>query len=105
MSNFSGIRKLFNSVSVLPILATEEQEILSDDEEYAQRQCIRCVTVALKRYFEAHLAIKADQLQRCQDEFQGNPGLSHYKAMRSSAMQVANNIGKNYELKYFRAVF
>ena len=99
MSNFSGIRKLFNSVSVLPILATEEQEILSDDEEYAQRQCIRCVTVALKRYFEAHLAIKADQLQRCQDEFQGNPGLSHYKAMRSSAMQVANNIGNVHILK------
>ena len=98
-----GIRKLFNSVSVLPILATEEQEILSDDEEYAQRQCIRCVTVALKRYFEAHLAIKADQLQRCQDEFQGNPGLSHYKAMRSSAMQVANNIETVFNLMPFKS--
>ena len=42
----------------------DEEVILTDDQEYTQRQCLRCIMVALKRYFETHLALKADQLRR-----------------------------------------
>ena len=45
-------------------MSNDETLILSDDEEYAQRQCLRCVMVALKRYIETHLALKVDQLRR-----------------------------------------
>ena len=51
-------------ISTLPIMSNDETLILSDDEEYAQRQCLRCVMVALKRYIETHLALKVDQLRR-----------------------------------------
>ena len=86
IDEFDGIRVLYNlvciflcaikfkikillyfdviQISTLPIMSNDETLILSDDEEYAQRQCLRCVMVALKRYIETHLALKVDQLRR-----------------------------------------
>lgn len=45
----------------------EEEPALNDDEECASRQIVRHVAVALKRYMEAHLHLKAEQLQRVEN--------------------------------------
>ncbi|QQP39956.1 Uncharacterized protein FKW44_013838 [Caligus rogercresseyi] len=51
---------IYNTVNTLPILNYEDNLILlSDDEEYLQRQSIRQVMVAYKKYTEAQLALKA----------------------------------------------
>ena len=95
-------------ISTLPIMAHQD-EIISDDEEYAQRQCLRCVMVALKKYFETHLAIKADQFRRDYGSLLPNtstvPQLSHshHKPIRFSAMQVQENIDTMFELLPFKA--
>ncbi|XP_050427113.1 protein mahjong isoform X2 [Adelges cooleyi] len=64
--NQDGLRKLINVVSMLPILSTDEPAFssLTEDAECSARQIIRHVCVALKRYFEAHLHIKAQQIRR-----------------------------------------
>jgi hypothetical protein len=53
-------------ISTLPILSVEDEATLNDDEECAARQIVRHVCVALKRYLEAHLCIKAENLRRTQ---------------------------------------
>lgn len=45
-------------------MSTEEEAALNEDEECSARQIVRHVCVALKRYFEAHLYIRAEQLRR-----------------------------------------
>ena len=53
-------------ISTLPILSVEDEATLNDDEECAARQIVRHVCVALKRYLEAHLCIKIENLRRTQ---------------------------------------
>lgn len=54
-----GLRQLYNVISVLPILSQSNDELnLSADEENAERQVIRHVCVAIKKYFESHLFYK-----------------------------------------------
>lgn len=53
-------------ISTLPILSVEDEATLNDDEECSARQIVRHVCVALKRYLEAHLCIKAENLRRTQ---------------------------------------
>ena len=61
-------RKLFNTISTLKVLIGDEDddeiEFLSDDEEYTQKLKLRQAMVSLKKYFEAHLAIKVEQIKR-----------------------------------------
>ena len=54
-------------ISTLPLLNIEEEATLNDDEECASRQIVRHVAVALKKYMEAHLYWKAEQLQRAEN--------------------------------------
>ena len=63
---------------------------------------------ALKRYFETHLAIKADQMRRAQEisvssHFQQFPSISQNKPIRLSAMQVAENIDTMFEYMPFKS--
>ena len=46
------------------ILQPTEDLISDDDEEYSQRQSLRYAMVSLKKYFEAHLAIRCEQFKR-----------------------------------------
>lgn len=60
-----GLRQLYNVISVLPILShPAEDHDYSADEETAQRQVVRHVCVALKKYFESHLFYKYTQVTR-----------------------------------------
>lgn len=60
-----GLRQLYNVISVLQILShPNDDDDLSQDEETAQRQVVRHVCVALKKYFESHLFYKYTQATR-----------------------------------------
>jgi HIV-1 Vpr-binding protein len=63
-----GLRKLYNTISPLAILSDkdEERNALNDDEEFMQRQNVRYTAQTLKRYLEAHLAIRAEE-ELCRD--------------------------------------
>ncbi|KAK0076783.1 hypothetical protein PV325_004862 [Microctonus aethiopoides] len=104
-----GLRKLFNVISTLPILNIEEEPTLNDDEECASRQIVRHVAVALKRYMEAHLYWKAEQLQRMEnarterDTWQ--PSLPPYKACKLSSEEVQAKVEILQELMSVRAAW
>jgi len=52
-------------LSTLPIMnADANQADMSEDQVYTSRQSARHVCVAFRRYFEAHLAIRSDQIRR-----------------------------------------
>ncbi|XP_054925272.1 DDB1- and CUL4-associated factor 1 isoform X1 [Dermacentor andersoni] len=62
-----GLRKLLNVMSTLDVFvrgSSNDSASPSDDQVFASRQTARHVCAALKRYFEAHLAHKADHLRR-----------------------------------------
>ncbi|XP_054716425.1 LOW QUALITY PROTEIN: DDB1- and CUL4-associated factor 1-like [Uloborus diversus] len=66
-----GLRKLFNVVSTLDVFvhAASGQNLprpLSDDQIWADRQTTRHVCATLKRYFEAHLIEKVEQIRLLQ---------------------------------------
>lgn len=104
-----GLRKLYNVMSTLPILAVEEDTTLNEDEECSARQIVRHVCVALKRYLEAHLYIKAEQLRRAHirensvETQKLQVTLPKYKACKSSPEEVQEQICTLLELMSFRA--
>ncbi|XP_053986195.1 protein mahjong [Hylaeus anthracinus] len=104
-----GLRKLFNVISTLPILNIEEEPALNDDEECASRQIVRHVAVALKRYMEAHLHLKAEQLQRAEnvraERDTVQPSLPPYKACKLSSEEVQAKVEILQELMSVRAVW
>ncbi|XP_012267581.2 DDB1- and CUL4-associated factor 1 [Athalia rosae] len=104
-----GLRKLYNVISTLPILSIDEDPALNDDEECASRQIVRHVAVALKRYMEVHLYLKAEQLQRAEnarterDTWQ--PSLPPYKACKLSSEEVQTKVEALQELMSVRALW
>ena len=46
------------------LAADENEEQLTEDEIFTSRQAARHVTVALKKYFETHLALKAAEIRQ-----------------------------------------
>ena len=59
--NCDGLRKLYNTISTLSIISDKDEDRdMSDDEEFMQRQSVRYTTQALKKYVEAHLAIRLE---------------------------------------------
>lgn len=61
-----GLRQLYNVISVLRILSnqSDDDSYLTQDEENAERQVVRHVCVAMKKYFESHLFYKYSQMTR-----------------------------------------
>uniref|UniRef100_A0A8C6X2X7 DDB1- and CUL4-associated factor 1 n=1 Tax=Naja naja TaxID=35670 RepID=A0A8C6X2X7_NAJNA len=59
-----GLRRLVNLISTLDILNLQTQGLLSDDEIFASRQTGKHTCMAMRRYFEAHLAIKVEQVKQ-----------------------------------------
>ena len=51
-------------LSTLSILRVEEAALLSDDEVFGSRQTAKHTCLALRRYFDAHLNIRADAWRR-----------------------------------------
>lgn len=58
---------IFLQISTLPNLSSEDSPpIMNEDAECAARQIVRHVCVAYKRYLEAHLYAKVEQIRRSQ---------------------------------------
>ena len=51
-------------LSALSILRPDEAGLLNDDEVFGSRQTVKHTCMALRRYFDAHLHIRADALRR-----------------------------------------
>ncbi|XP_041804490.1 DDB1- and CUL4-associated factor 1-like isoform X2 [Chelmon rostratus] len=87
-----GLRRLVNLISTLEILNTEnEVSIMSDDQVFSSRQTAKHTCMALRRYFEAHLAIKAEQVKQSLHSSDGGvvvPQQPFYKAYRYTREQV-----------------
>ncbi|KAK4878446.1 hypothetical protein RN001_010952 [Aquatica leii] len=103
-----GLRKLHNVISTLPILSNEENtSSLNEDAECAARQIVRHVCVAYKRYLEAHLFIKVEQLRRSQirpnERCAVIPAQPSYKACKSSPEEVQQQIETLLQLMPFRS--
>ncbi|XP_063371283.1 protein mahjong [Cydia amplana] len=89
--NQDGLRKLYNVISTLPILGSDEEESrVSEDETCAARQIVRHVCVALRRYLEAHLRLRAAQVARAQGDTVPEP--PPYKASKSSPEEIQEQI-------------
>lgn len=105
-----GLRKLHNVISTLPILSSEDNiPPINEDAECAARQIVRHVCVAYKRYLEAHLHIKVEQLRRSQlrpnERTFGPviPSQPSYKACKSSPEEVQQQLETLLQLMPFRA--
>uniref|UniRef100_A0A672HPT2 DDB1- and CUL4-associated factor 1 n=1 Tax=Salarias fasciatus TaxID=181472 RepID=A0A672HPT2_SALFA len=87
-----GLRRLVNLVSTLEILNPEDQgALLSDDEIFSSRQTAKHTCMALRRYFEAHLAIKVEQVKQSLQRTEGGAPIHsqpYYKAVSYSREQV-----------------
>lgn len=69
---FFPVPNLFLKISTLEILNLEDQgALLSDDEIFASRQTGKHTCMALRRYFEAHLAIKLEQVKQSLQRTEG----------------------------------
>ncbi|KAF4109544.1 hypothetical protein G5714_008796 [Onychostoma macrolepis] len=91
-----GLRRLVNLISTLEILNPEDQgALLSDDEIFSSRQTAKHTCMALRRYFEAHLAIKVEQVKQSLQRTEGG-ALVHpqpyYKACSYTHEQVVEMV-------------
>lgn len=102
-----GLRRFYNMISTMSTFLMDDQNILLDDEEtQAQRQTVRHVCAALKRYFESHLAWKVESLQRIHVREMGGspqPSAPPYKAVKLTSEQVFELITTAQELMPSRA--
>lgn len=87
-----GLRRLVNLISTLEILNHEDQgALLSDDQIFSSRQTAKHTCMALRRYFEAHLAIKVEQVKQSLQRTEGGAPIHsapYYKAVSYSRDQV-----------------
>ncbi|XP_061554433.1 DDB1- and CUL4-associated factor 1-like isoform X1 [Phycodurus eques] len=87
-----GLRRLVNLISTLEILNPDDQgALLSDDEIFSSRQTAKHTCMALRRYFEAHLAIKVEQVKQSLQRTEGGAPIHsqpYYKAVSYSREQV-----------------
>uniref|UniRef100_UPI0037E818D7 DDB1- and CUL4-associated factor 1-like n=1 Tax=Semicossyphus pulcher TaxID=241346 RepID=UPI0037E818D7 len=87
-----GLRRLVNLMSTLEILDIEHRtSILGDDFTFSSRQTAKHTCMALRRYFEAHLAVKAEQVKQSLHTSDGGtivPQQPFYKAYTYTREQV-----------------
>ncbi len=61
-----------HQITTLSVLNIETQgDTLNEDDLFSARQTVKHTCVALKRYFEMHLAIKVDSIKRSYSRDQG----------------------------------
>lgn len=78
-------------ISTLEILNPEDQgALLSDDEIFSSRQTAKHTCMALRRYFEAHLAIKVEQVKQSLQRTEGGAPIHpqpYYKVQTTVTIQ------------------
>ncbi|KAL8603740.1 hypothetical protein ACOMHN_024356 [Nucella lapillus] len=91
-----GLRRLFNMISTLEILDRDSNSANhSEDQIFSMRQSARHVCGSLKKYFEAHLIIKAEEVRRSHIRSEGVSPVQEtpaYKPMKLSSQVVSDSI-------------
>ncbi|ROI74347.1 DDB1- and CUL4-associated factor 1 [Anabarilius grahami] len=91
-----GLRRLVNLISTLEILNPEDQgALLSDDEIFSSRQTAKHTCMALRRYFEAHLSSKVEQVKQSLQRTEGGALIHpqpYYKACSYTHEQVVEMV-------------
>ncbi|XP_066939041.1 DDB1- and CUL4-associated factor 1 isoform X1 [Macrobrachium rosenbergii] len=90
-----GLRKVLNMLSTLSLFQDVwEQDILDEPNEAMMWQTVKQVCLSLKHYFEAHLALKVQSLQRLCKELGAvqQPSMPSYKAVNVAPEVVEENI-------------
>ncbi|KAL5291108.1 VPRBP family protein [Megaselia abdita] len=94
--NQDGLRKLYNVISILPILNPDNDDVpldrFTEDMECSARQLVRHVCVALKRYMESHLYFKYHTFMR--NQLMGSPDspIGVVKAVKPNLDQVSEQV-------------
>ncbi|XP_035893894.1 protein mahjong [Anopheles stephensi] len=102
--NQDGIRQLYNVIAVLPVLVVSDDYQMNEDEEASERQVIRHVCVALKKYFENHLYYKYIQVTRQQEpQSAGTLTQPVFKAVKNSPEVISQQITTLQELLPMKA--
>uniref|UniRef100_A0A182M2H1 DDB1- and CUL4-associated factor 1 n=1 Tax=Anopheles culicifacies TaxID=139723 RepID=A0A182M2H1_9DIPT len=97
-----GIRQLYNVIAVLPVLLVSDDYQMNEDEEASERQVIRHVCIALKKYFENHLYYKYIQVTR-QQEPSGTLTQPVFKAVKNTPEVISQQITALQELLPMKA--
>ncbi|XP_053657788.1 protein mahjong [Anopheles marshallii] len=97
-----GIRQLYNVIAVLPVLVVSDDYQMNEDEEASERQVIRHVCIAMKKYFENHLYYKYIQVTR-QQEPSGTLTQPVFKAVKNSPEVISQQITALQELLPMKA--
>lgn len=100
-----GFRKLYNVISILPMLSSTDDLSMNDDEECAARQLVRHVVITMRKYLEAHLYYKyselnANQLGLLAHNHMGNSSI--IRAPKCSLEMVSDMVGALQDLLPFR---
>ncbi|XP_050080001.1 protein mahjong [Anopheles maculipalpis] len=99
-----GIRQLYNVIAVLPVLVVSDDYQMNEDEEASERQVIRHVCIALKKYFENHLYYKYIQVTRQQEpQTAGTLTQPVFKAVKNSPEVISQQITTLQELLPMKA--
>ncbi|GAB0088705.1 Protein mahjong [Sergentomyia squamirostris] len=101
--NQDGLRKLYNVISVLPILSSTDEITLNDDEECAARQLVRHVCVSLKKYMESHLYFKYAQVTRQQSPSNTYGMQPQFRASRCNPEVISDQVRMLQEMLPVRA--
>ncbi|CAN9512112.1 unnamed protein product [Ophioblennius macclurei] len=73
-----GRRKFINLISSLDFLRSDyDESAISDDKVFFSRQTARHTCMALRKYLEAHLAVKTEQVKQTLHESDCEPVVSH----------------------------
>lgn len=95
MKFFSFHSTFVLKISTLEILNLEDQgALLSDDEIFASRQTGKHTCMALRRYFEAHLAIKLEQVKQSLQRTEGGVLVHPQPPYKVSSMLQPPHINK-----------
>ncbi|RUS87998.1 hypothetical protein EGW08_004276 [Elysia chlorotica] len=87
-----GLRRLINAISTLSILTQDpDRHNPSDDELHQMRQAARLVTEAVRKYFEVHTILKADEL-RCLHLHDGRSSLKESRSVKGCKFSLEENM-------------
>ncbi|XP_008407390.1 protein VPRBP-like isoform X4 [Poecilia reticulata] len=87
-----GLRRLVNLISTLEILNTDnDAPLMNEDQVFSNRQTAKHTCMALRRYFEAHLAVKTEQMKQSLHTSESGtiiPQQPPYKAYANTREQI-----------------
>lgn len=87
-----GLRRLINVISTLSIVNAESQGNETDDELHQMRQAARLVCDALRKYFEVHTTLKADELRSLHHHEGSSSSLKESKSVKGCKYTMEENM-------------